>query len=718
MTHIFGYKLRIFAATALAALPSFASAQTQPQTSLDTVVVSGRRVSELGTETSASAGTITHDQVQEQPTLRPGEILQLVPGLVVVQHAAGGKANQYYLRGFEMDHGDMFSTWVDGVPVNEPSHAHGPGYTDLNWLIPEFVDHIDFEKGPYYADRGDFASAGAADIHLVDAVPTPFLKEEVGTDGWIRLLGADSAQVGLGTLFLGAEYTHYDGPWVGGDNYRKRNGIVKYTQGDADNGFTVTAQAYRGNWLGNDQVPLEAIQSGQVPLYGSEDPSTGGTSARYSLYGQWHETDDTGRTQATLYAVHYMLNLYANFTDALFFPIEGDGQQQNDRRWTYGGHVERDLTGDYLGQGTEDRLGFELRDDNIHSFLNRVEDNLIWAPVRQDQVDETMISPWYENDIAWTDWFSTFEGVRADILVYSDQSDTVQNSGNGIAWRPSPKIGAKFGPWSATSFYIQAGLGISSEDIEGVTSTVQPGPYANPGVVSPTSAKCPVFVPNYTIGGGCPTTPEQALTRNRGAEIGVHTSWIPGLDTTLSLWTLESENEFVYDGDFGAVTASGRPGRRWGIEWNNRWQPTGWMDVTADLALSRAHYLDQNDPLGNQIPESVRSMTAGQVTLHDLAALPDTTWTLGWRYLGPRFLIADSTAQSTPSLVFNTKAEYAITPKLSIGAEILNLFNAHYYDAEYWYQYRLSGQPFGGKTGYVVHPAEPLQVRFSIMERF
>ena len=716
---------RLLPLAVLLALPQGAAGQTPAPTDLTTVVVTGRRVSALGTEVSASAGTITHDQVQEQPILRPGEILQLVPGMVVVQHAAGGKANQYYLRGFELDHGDMFSTWVDGVPVNEPSHAHGPGYTDLNWLIPEFVDHIDFEKGPYDPGRGDFASAGAADLHLVDSVPAPFLKEEIGTDGWIRLLGAGSTAVGPGTLFLGAEYTHYDGPWTVGDDYRKRNGIVKYSQGDAEDGFSVTAQAYRGNWLGNDQVPLAAIESGQIPLYGTEDPSTGGTSSRDSLYADWHETDPAGRTLATLYAVHYTLNLYANFTEALFFPVEGDGQQQNDRRWTYGGHVERDLDGDYLGAGTRDRFGFELRDDDIHTFLNRVEDRIVWAQVRADQVDEAMLSPWYENTIAWTSWLSTVEGVRADVLVYADHSDTEENSGNGVAWRPSPKIGARFGPWDGTLLFLQAGLGISSEDIEGVTSTVQPGPYGNPGAADPatgraypTTAKCPVLLPGTSIGGGCPAIPEQALTRNRGAEIGLHATGVPGLDTTLSFWLLESRNEFVYDGDFGAVTASGRPGRRWGVEWNNRWQPTSWLDVTADLAVSRAHYLDQDDPAGNQIPESVRAMTAGQATLHDLPWLADTKWTLGWRYLGPRFLTPDGTVQSRPSLVFNARAEYDVAPGLSVGAEILNLFDAHYYDAEYWYQYRLPGQSLAGRSGYVVHPAEPLQLRFSLTERF
>ncbi len=271
----------------------------------------------------------------------------------------------------------------------------------------------------------------------------------------------------------------------------------------------------------------------------------------------------------------------------------------------------------------------------------------------------------------------------------------MQNSGNGLAWKPSPKLGAKFGPWAATDFYIQAGLGISSEDIPGVTSTVQPGPYANPGVLNPANRhglsdqRQMPGPPPAPSGGNCPASPEQALTRNRGAEIGVHTTAIPGLDTTLSLWILESQDEFVFDGDVGAVDASGRPGRRWGVEWNNRWQPTGWVDVTADFALSRAHYLDQNDPVGNQIPESVRAMTAGQVTLHDLDILSRQPLDGRLALSRPRFLVEDSSIQAKPALVFNARAEYQISPRLTVGAEILNLLDNHYYDAQYWYQYRL-----------------------------
>jgi outer membrane receptor protein involved in Fe transport len=678
--------------------PAARAQDASPQ--LETIVVTGARASNLATASSASAGTITGTQVSELPILRPAEILQLVPGMVVVAHAAGGKANQYYLRGFELDHGDMFLTEVDGVPVNLVSHAHGPGYTDLNWLIPELIAGVDYTKGPYYADKGDFANAGSANIRMVDSLPQALFKQEIGSDGYARLLGADSLNVGLGTLLLGAEYMHDDGPWTVGNNYRRRNGLIRYSQGDVSDGFSLTFQGYRGNWSGGDQVPLRGLDEGLYPRYAVLNPDTGGTSSRYSLYGNWHETDDNGRTNAVLYAVHYTLDLRSDFT--YFLDPNGDEIRQNDRRWIYGGHIDRSFDGNYLGNDTRDRIGVELRDDDIHNSLNHVIDGQPYYHVRFDQIDQTMISPWWENKVAWTDWFSTTVGVRADVLIYADHSDTTGNSGNGVAWKPSPKVGMRFGPWDETDIYVQAGLGISSEDIRGVTSTVSPGPAA--------------------FGGGAPVSPTLPLTRNRGAEIGVHTKVIPGLDTTLSLWVLESQNEFVFDGDSGAVDASGRPGRRYGIEWNNRWQPTDWLDVTADAAISRAQYLDQNNPLGNQIPESVRWTASGEATIHDLSWLPAASATLGWRYLGPRYLIEDASIQSKPSLVFNGRLSYDLTPNLKLGLEILNLFDTRYFDAQYYYATRLASElaTVGpeGENGYVVHPGEPREFRFSIIERF
>lgn len=687
----------LFALTLSTLLPTFALAQTAAP---EQITVTAVRESKLATEASASAGTITSTQITEYPILRPAEVLQLVPGLVVVQHAAAGKANQYYLRGFELDHGDMFLTEVDGVPINMVSHAHGPGYTDANWLIPELIDHIDYSKGPYYADKGDFANAGSADIRIANALPNGLLKQEIGGDGYIRLLGADSAEVGPGTLLLGAEYQHYDGPWTIGNDYRRRNGIVRYSGGDSQNGFSLMLQGYRGNWRGGDQVPLRGIEDGDYSRFAVLDPDTGGTTSRYSLTGNWHETDESGQTHATFYIVHYTLDLFSDFTYAL--DPNGDEIRENDRRWNYGGHVDRSLDAHYLGLDTEDRIGIEWRHDDIHTFLDHEIDSRLYYAVRADHIEQTMLSPWYENNIAWNDWFTTTIGARADVLIFADHSDLAVNSGNGIAWKPSPKLGAKFGPWAQTDFYIQAGLGISSEDIRGVNTSVAPGPAQ--------------------FGGGAPSAETLPLTRNRGAEIGVRTKAIPGLDSTVSIWVLESQNEFVFDGDSGAVDASGRPGRRLGIEWNNRWQPTDWVDVTANVALSRAHYLDQNNPVGNQIPESVRWSASGEATLHDLGWLPETTATLGWRYLGSRYLVEDASVQSKPAVVFNAHVQYELTPRLSLGLQVLNLFDTHYFDAQYYYPTRVKSElgTVGpdGVNDYVVHPGEPLQLRFSVTEKF
>jgi outer membrane cobalamin receptor len=684
----------VLLATALT-IPTFGYGQSASPASGEEIVVTGQRISNVGTPVSASAGAITLEQVQDYPVLRPGELLQLVPGLVVVAHAAAGKANQYYLRGFELDHGDMFLTWVDGVPVNMVTHAHGPGYTDINWLIPEMVERIDYAKGPYYADKGDFANAGAADFHLMDSLPGALFKEEIGGEGYARLLAMDSIKAGPGTLVFAAEYMHDDGPWTVANNYRRRNGIIRYSQGDKADGFSVTAQGYRGNWLGGDQVPLRAITDGSIPTYDVINPTTGGTTSRYSLSGEWHETDDSGSTHVQLYGVHYTLDLFSDFTYFLADPVNGDEIRENDRRWIFGGHAEREFDGNYLGQSTQDRFGVEVRSDQIHLFLDNVLNRQLLSHVRADQVTERMYSPWWENKIDWNDWFSTVLGVRGDLMTYSDNSDNALNSGSGSDFKPSPKIGLNFGPWAKTSFYIQAGVGISSQDVRGIVGTVVPGP-----------------------GGGQPAVQTLPITRNRGAEIGVHSTLVPGLDTALAVWTLESANEFIFDGDTGAVDASGRPGRRYGVEWNNRWQPLSWLDVTANFAISRAHYLDQNNPLGNQIPESVRSMVSGEINFHDLEWLPGATATLGWRYLGPRYLIEDGSEQSKPAPVFNAKLQYEVTPAVTVSLQILNLLNTHYYDAEYYYVSRLPGESLDGVAGHMVHPGEPREFRLSIAEQF
>lgn len=245
--------------------------------------------------------------------------MEIVPGLIVTQHSGDGKANQYFLRGFNLDHGTDFAIFVDDMPVNMRTHAHGQGYADLNFLIPELIGSIDVKKGPYFADEGDFASVGTARIKLLDnlrgaSVPASMTSVTVGSFGYRRGLGITSQPVGDGNLLIAGEVNTYNGPWANPDDLRKLNAVVRYTQGGADNGFSLTAMAYSNKWNSSDQIPQRAISSGQVGLYGELDPTDGGNSDRFSVSGKWAQTGDAGSSEISFYGIKSSLNLWNNFT--------------------------------------------------------------------------------------------------------------------------------------------------------------------------------------------------------------------------------------------------------------------------------------------------------------------------------------------------------------------------------------------------------------------
>src|SRR5450432_3352940 len=255
--------------TALVAFTAQADVALNSDVQLDAITVVSTGVSSL---LNASVGDIGQAQIASQPLLRPAAILETVPGVIVTQHSGEGKANQYFLRGFNLDHGTDFATTVAGMPVNNPTHAHGQGYTDLNFLIPELVTGVQFSKGPYYADQGDFATAGSANINYANVLERSIAHVEVGGEGYARGVFAASPQVGSGHVVAAVEVGHNDGPWDHPDDYKKINGVLRYSQGDAVNGFSLTAMGYHGDWNSTDQVPDRAIASGLVSRFGAIDP--------------------------------------------------------------------------------------------------------------------------------------------------------------------------------------------------------------------------------------------------------------------------------------------------------------------------------------------------------------------------------------------------------------------------------------------------------------
>src|SRR5262245_43624775 len=319
----------------------------------------------LGLASAGSEGVVSAEELERRPVYRSAEVFEAVPGVVISQHSGEGKANQYYVRGFNIDHGTDLATSVAGVPTNMPTHAHGQGYSDNNFLIPELVSGVQFQKGTYDAREGDFSAAGAINVNYLNVLDRSLVKLEAGQDRFGRALATSSLGVGRGHLLFAGEAFHGDGPWVNPDNFRKWNGVLRYSQGDQQEGFSVTATAYSARWHSTDQVPERAVASGAIDRYGAVDPSDAGRTHRYTLSGEWRTSGRAGLKVAKAYAIDYGLDLFSNFTYFLDDPANGDQFEQKDERTVFGGSVSQRFLGRWFGRDVESVVGVEGRLDRI-----------------------------------------------------------------------------------------------------------------------------------------------------------------------------------------------------------------------------------------------------------------------------------------------------------------------------------------------------------------
>jgi hypothetical protein len=339
-----------------------------------TVNVQGREDELIGIAESGSQGTVGATEIQDRPILRAGEVLETVPGLIITQHAGGGKANQYFLRGFNLDHGTDIAIFLDDMPLNLPSHAHGEGYSDMNTVIPEFVQRVGFEKGPYYANVGNFTSAANAHVEFLKTLPENFFKVEGGTHTYGRAVFGASQKLGSGSLLYGVEEYYYDGPWVHPDGFNKINGLLTYSQGDDTNGASITARAYHGKWHSSDQIPVTA--QSLVGFFGTLNPSDGGHSQRYSLQGEWHRQSANSESKIMAAVWYYDLDLFSDFTYYLVDSSKADQFNQQDRRWV--GYLDAHHTAfsTWLGRKMSNTLGVQFRNDWINNGLYRTQNRV------------------------------------------------------------------------------------------------------------------------------------------------------------------------------------------------------------------------------------------------------------------------------------------------------------------------------------------------------
>lgn len=656
---------------------------------LEKIEVSGHYENGLGTSDAASQGTVTARLIENRPVLRPAEILEFVPGVVITQHSGGGKANQYFLRGFNLDHGTDFATFVAGMPVNMPTHAHGQGYSDLNFLIPELVDRIDYFKGPYFASAGDFASAGSARIELAQRLTGPLAEVTVGQRGYQRALFAASPQLGSGTLLAALEAGHNDGPWRHPEDLRRWSGVLRYSRGTREDGWRVTAMGYESRWDATDQIPRRTLDSGELDRFGTLNSSDGGRTARHSLSFDLRHPFQTGVLEASAYVIRSRLNLFSDFTYFLDDPERGDQFEQEEHRTVAGANAAYRWADHWGGRDVTHSVGLQFRHDRIDplGLFHTVERERV-ATTREDRVRQSSAGLYYENALRWSDLFRTLAGVRYDRYRFDVASGLPENGGRVSSGVTSPKLGAVLGPWEKVELFANWGRGFHSNDARGTTIRTDPATGEAAERVTP-------------------------LVRSTGSEIGLRVEPVRGLQSSLALWRLELASELVFVGDAG-TTQAGRPSRRHGVEWNNHYAVSPKLLLDLDVSLSRARFAD-DDPAGNRIPGAGETVVSTGVALNDIGP-----WSGSFqvRHFGPRSLVEDNRVRSQATTLAYGRVAYRISPAWKLALDIFNVLDRKASDIDYYYASRLRNEPARGIEDIHFHPVEPRTFRLSLTARF
>jgi hypothetical protein len=656
------------------------------------------------------------------------------------------------------------------------------------------VKRVDFEKGPYYANVGNFSSAANAHVEFAKTLPQNFFKLEGGTHTYGRAVFGVSQKLGAGNLLYGGEETYYDGPWVHPDGFNKINGILTYSQGDDTDGASITAHVYHGKWNSSDQIPV-AAQS-VVGFFGTLNPSDGGHSQRYSLQGEWHRQSENSESKISAYVFYYDMNLFSDFTYYLVDYAKGDQFDQQDRRWVAGFDAHHTIFSTWYGRKMSNTFGFQLRNDWVNNGLYRSANRVrtaktdysasgasffpvgstsgpacvtipnsditldltlpdgttdtttvpnttcptLPATTERDNFTDTIGSGYVENKIQWASKFRSVLALRGDderfivtSLAYPTDTTTLPdgttatvnaaNSGSASKFLPSPKTSLIFGPWANTEFYLQGGFSFHSNDGRGATQQVEPVSPDNPYPDTP-AAKIP------------------PLVQTKGGEIGVRTTALPHLQSTLSLWYLRSNSELMQDGDTGGTSASEQSSNRYGLEWANYYTPTEHLAIDFDIADSRAQFtqIDPDDaaqsvvkaalsvngtpdgtvnwqesgPGGKLVPEAVKVVISSGVALHDYKGFSSS---LRLRYFGPRYLTSDGLYQSSQTVLLNGELGYQFNKKWHVTTELLNMLNRKDADIDYAYVYQIT--PTAAPAfGRVNHPTEPFLLRFSLGRSF
>ena len=655
---------------------------------LEEVTVTGRKKVLVGEARSASEGVISQVDIYKRPVQRPGDILEAVPGLIVTQHSGSGKSNQLYLRGFNLDHGTDFATWIDGMPVNMRSHGHGQGYTDINFLMPEIIEEMSFVKGPYHSEIGDFSSAGGVHIQTIDQLDKKSIKVGLGENGFNRILAMGSKKIESEVITGALELQGYDGPWIDiTEDVNKVNGFFKFARNNELGKRSITAMIYDNEWNSADQIPSRAITEGIIDDFGSLDKTLGGSTRRMSLSSEYSHDHKTNKVVWRSYIIGYELDLWSNFTYLLDDPVGGDQFKQKDKRTIFGGSYENLWVGN-TESFTEHRFGIDFRHDAVDEVgLYRSREREIMGPIREDQVDESSISSFYEMSFDLRSSWRAVLGIRADAFKFKVNSKDYNLTDDDSDFILSPKASIAYAFSDNNEMYFSYGNGFHSNDARGVITFRDPI----------TEEKL---------------SPADPLVKSTGFEWGIKALINEQLNTSLAVWSLELDSELLFVGDAGNTEAN-RPSKRWGIEFNNLWSINEIWSLEADFAYSNAKFND--DDLENRsVPGSLKNVASGILS----AEYPSGFFaSFSFRYFGEVPLIEDGSIKSEGSTYANLALGW-LMDDWQVQLDILNIFDSNDHDIDYFYASRLAGEPANGYEDIHYHIFEPRQIRFYLSKEF
>lgn len=682
------YSFALSVTPLLAHVAAHATPNNSEMLLVENVTVYGYRTDLLGTSIAAAEGVVGSAEIAARPVSRTGEILEFVPGMVVTQHSGSGKANQYFLRGFNLDHGTDFATSVDAMPINMRSHGHGQGYTDLNFIIPELIQDIQYRKGPYYAEVGDFSGAGAAQFSLKSSLDKSEVNLTAGDFDYQRLYTATQLDLESGRLLFGVEAQRYAGPWKDiNEDVHKTNLLARYSSRLADGEFSVTAMGYRNRWNAADQIPQRAVEQGIIDSLGSLDTDVGGDSSRYSLSTQWTNPN----WSMSAYLVDSDLNLFSNFTYFLDDPINGDEFEQVDNRQLLGGEIARNWQADVAGKSATQKIGLQIRHDEIDEvglYKTRARNRL--SSTRVDAIDETSLAFFAQSDIQLTEKLRTHLGVRHDYLQVDVRSDLAQNSGDASDGITNVKAGISYSVNNKFETYFNLGQGFHSNDARGATI-----------VIDPLSGEL--------------SEPVDLLSRSQGLEVGAKLFDNNRYSISTSLWYLALDSELLFVGDAGNTEAN-RASERSGIEIASYfWFAEGWS-IDSELAWTRSRFTDNQLMEGKYVDGSLPFVASAGISY--APAQTGFHGALRYRHFAARVLDSFAQQEAEATSVMNLGLGYRWA-QWSVGLDILNLFDSADHDIDYFYPSRLSGgEADEGVENLHFHPVEPRSLRIRLQASF